>query len=124
MVTAILNATPPFAAEAFVGRQPIYDRDLNLFGHELLFRSGWTNSVVFESGSEATSQLVLDAFLEIGLDRLSEGIPVFVNIPQSLLSDRLIDVFPPARCVLQVLEDVALDADGVVRLGALRSAGY
>ena len=111
-------------ADVWVGRQPIYDRELNLYAHELLFRNGRTDSAVFDRGDEATSQLMVDAFLEIGIERISEGLPVFVNIPAGLLSDQLIEMLPPALCVLEIMENVTLDAGAVDRLGSLRQAGY
>ena len=106
MTATLLDNSPCTAAatEVFVGRQPIYDRELNLFAHELLFCNGQNDSTIFESGTEATSQLVMNAILEIGLERIADGNPVFVNIPRALLSNRVIDFLPPARCVLENTE--------------------
>jgi hypothetical protein len=73
--------------EIFVGRQTIYDRELNVLGYELLFRDANRNEAVFDSGVQATSQVLLHALLDIGLDRIAGTAPIFVNIPQGLISD-------------------------------------
>ena len=56
--------------EIFVGRQPIYNRQLKVVGYELLFRSHETDHAEFIDGDRATSQVMLDSFMEIGLERL------------------------------------------------------
>jgi hypothetical protein len=92
--------------EIFVGRQTIYDRELNVLGYELLFRDANRNEAVFDSGVQATSQVLLHALLDIGLDRIAGAAPIFVNIPEGLISDRITEILPPNRTVLEILESV------------------
>ena len=54
----------------FVGRQPIFDRDSNLYAYELLFRDGSENAAGVVDGDQATSRVIINVFLEIGLDRI------------------------------------------------------
>ncbi len=56
--------------EAFVGRQPIYDRQLKVIGYELLFRSYKAGDAQFLNGDQATPEVVLNTFMEIGLEQL------------------------------------------------------
>ena len=55
--------------QALVGREPILDRGLNVFGYELLFRPEEENSKPINVES-ATSLVVNNAFVDIGLDRV------------------------------------------------------
>jgi len=110
--------------EIFVGRQTIYDRELNVLGYELLFRDANRNEAVFDSGVQATSQVLLHALLDIGLNRIAGPVPVFVNIPQGLISDSITEILPPSRTVLEILEGVEFTDEVAARLTSLRGSGY
>ena len=110
--------------DIFVGRQPIYDRDLNVVAYELLFRSGTENRAGPLDGDQATSQVILNAFVEIGLDRVVGACPAYVNLTRNLLLDDESLPLPPERAVLEVLEDVPVDAALLQALGRLRARGY
>ena len=56
-------------AELFIGRQLAFDSDQNVWGYELLFRSS-RNNASFENAQAATSQVILNALLEFGLERV------------------------------------------------------
>ncbi|MEW8498413.1 MAG: hypothetical protein AB2699_07875, partial [Candidatus Thiodiazotropha taylori] len=48
-----------------VGRQPILDKNLNVYGYELLYRSISDSEQDFD-GDVATARTVLNSFLEFG----------------------------------------------------------
>jgi c-di-GMP-related signal transduction protein len=110
--------------EIFVGRQTIYDRELNVLGYELLFRDANRNEATFDCGVQATSQVLLHALLDIGLNRIAGRAPVFVNIPQGLISDSITEILPPSRTVLEILEGVEFTDEVAARLTSLRGSGY
>ena len=61
-----MSATEPHVAETIqIARQPIFDRDLNVFGYELLYRDA-SGAARFEDGDQATSRTLLNTFIEIG----------------------------------------------------------
>ena len=43
--------------EYFVARQPIFDKQLNVYAYELLFRSGFQNVYKFEDGDKIAEKL-------------------------------------------------------------------
>ena len=51
----------------FVGRQPIFNRNNEVYAYELLYRSSLKNAVGDVDFDVATSQLIMNAFIEIGL---------------------------------------------------------
>ena len=109
--------------ECFLGRQPIYDRSREIFAYELLYRRNATDgTAVFSSGDQASAEVLLVAFLEIGLAKVSPEQPVFINHTAALLaSDPLM---PPNRCVIEVVEDVAVNTETIASLERLRGLGY
>jgi EAL and modified HD-GYP domain-containing signal transduction protein len=57
-------------SEIFIGRQPIYDRKLGVYAYELLFRAADMNTATITDGDKATSDVIINTFLEIGLDNI------------------------------------------------------
>ena len=116
--------TTSFQSNVFVGRQQIYDRDLNVIAYELLFRSGTENRAAILDGDVATSQLLINAVVEIGLENLVFGRPAFVNFTKSFIVGKCEIPFDPDLLVIEVLETVEPDPDVIIALGRLRDQGY
>lgn len=109
----------------FVGRQPIYDIESALFGYELLYRSGEkVNAADFEDGDWATSQVILNAFVEIGLESLVGQSLAFINFTENFLLEGLCHQLPPGRVVVEILEDVTVNDALLTAVGELAGAGY
>jgi hypothetical protein len=81
-------ATPaPAQSEVFVARQPIYDAAMAVVAYELLYRHSLSSTTAeITDPGQATLQVVSNAALEIGLERLAGGLPVHVNFPEELLT--------------------------------------
>ena len=60
--------------ELYLARQPIFNRDLELYGYELLYRSGMVSNADFKNEDQATSQVLLNTVVDIGLERITEVI--------------------------------------------------
>ena len=110
--------------DVFVGRQPIYDRHLNIFGYELLFRADERNAAVFRSGQEATVQVILNTFLDIGLDKVALGKPVFVNFTRDLIVQQNMVDLPPDWSVLEILENIPFDEEVAAGLRGWKARGH
>lgn len=108
----------------FVGRQPIYNRELATVAFELLFRSGEENHANFADGDQATAELILNTFTEIGLEQVVGSVPAFVNLPENFILDGHAYLLPTDRVVLEVLEDVRPTDMVLSALSALRDEGY
>ncbi len=110
--------------DIFVGRQPIYDRHLECFAYELLYRAGDADHAGVADGDQATSQVVYNAFLEIGLDKLVGKRTAFINVTRDFLLSDYTAVIPPRRTVLEILEDVEIDDRLIRAVRRLRAQGY
>src|ERR1041384_2607075 len=62
---------------AYVGRQAIFDRRLNVVGYELLYRDSEENRARFDDVTRASAITMLTAFVELGLDNLVGSVPAF-----------------------------------------------
>jgi c-di-GMP-related signal transduction protein len=106
-------------------RQPILDRAGGMYGFELLFRSEGADCASYEDGVVATSQVLYNAFAELGIERALGPYRGFVNCDsRMLLVPGLIDALPPERVVIEILESVEPSEDVLRRLARLKTAGY
>ena len=108
----------------FIGRQPIFTADLRLFGYELLCRNGLSNQADILNGDQATSQVVMNALVDIGLDELVGEFPAFINVTTNFLLDGHCWTLPKNRFVLEVLENIEPNEHVLEELHELSEAGY
>lgn len=112
--------------EIFVGRQPIYNKQLKIYGYELLFRSDGCPANAFQSvGADgATSRTILNTYLEIGLEKLVGNRLAFINLTeQFLLNDNSLPISPD-QIVLEILEDIVITDEIIEATKRLKSQGF
>ncbi|BCX80792.1 c-di-GMP phosphodiesterase [Methylomarinovum caldicuralii] len=107
-----------------IGRQPIFDRQQRLFGYELLFRDPDPGLSPETDGDRASERLLVDAVLEYGLDALCGDGYAFVNVTRDNVLSNAVRALPKERVVLEILEDVTVDAELVAAVRDLAAAGY
>jgi len=77
---------------AFMGRQPILDRDQSIVGYELLFRDSATASAAAISDSRAAAcRVIVDTFTTLGADVVLGDCLGFFNVTEELLSGSLLE---------------------------------
>ena len=111
-------------SECFVGRQPIYNRKLEVVAYELLFRDSEANHADIVDGDQATSRLVYDTFLEIGLDAIVHDKTAFINFTRDFVLRDFTAIFPADRVVVEILEDVVVDTELLEAVRTLSEQGY
>lgn len=108
----------------FIARQPIYDKNNQLIGYELLYRACDTTVAEFSDGKLASSQVILNSFLNIGFDGLVGSSQAFINITEDfILDDSLTPMFEKPT-VLEVLEDIKPTAEVIKGIKRLKKNGY
>jgi c-di-GMP-related signal transduction protein len=105
----------------FIGRQPILNHARQVYGYELLFRSGWENS--FAGNPEVAAQQMIDTTLLFGMENLVRGYKAFVNCTATALTSRLVTCFPTGT-VLEILESVQVTDEVVAACKELKQLGY
>ena len=110
--------------EVYVARQPIFDRRMKVYAYELLFRVGKENAFVETDGDKATSSVITNSFLVIGLDAVTRGRKAFINFTRNLLLDETATVLPKDQIVVEILEDIAPDKGIISACRKLKDLGY
>lgn len=113
-----------FNAAIFLARQAILDREQELFAYELLFRDGHTNSAQITDANAATTRLLTNTLLEFGIEAISDNKPVFINLPRDYITGALPLPLDPRLVVLEILEDITMDADALAGIAELRQRGF
>lgn len=108
----------------FIARQPIYDRDIKLIGYELLYRNGDTDIADFDDGHLASSQVILNGFLNIGFDGLVGSSFAFINITKEFILDESLTPMFETQTILEVLENIEPTAEIVAGVKRLKNQGY
>lgn len=116
------NSADKQVVNVFLARQPIYDSAREIHGYELLFRHADTEAANIRDGTVATAQVLLNAVIDIGVDKMAGDQLLFVNCTRGILMAE--PIVPPDRCVLEILEDVDLDDVLLERIDNLRRRGY
>jgi c-di-GMP-related signal transduction protein len=105
----------------YVARQPIVDRAGNIAAYELLFRGDMTRPM---DGFHATASVIAKAFADPGFADLLGPYRGFVNVDASFIESDLIELLPPARTVVEVLENTEFTPSILARLRDLKAGGY
>lgn len=109
---------------AYVGRQPIFDRNGKVVAYELLYRDSEANRAVFSDANVATAATMLNAVADLGLDRLVGNHAVYLNVTADVLTGTIPIPIPPDRAVLEVLETVPATPEVLAGIEELREEGY
>lgn len=111
----------------YLGRQPIFNQGLDVVGYEILFRA---QEFALESGEAtldgdmATSQVILNTFLEVGLDKLVGEHQAFINLTRNFLLNENLLPPPSKKLVLEVLEHIDVDDEVVGAVKSLKARNY
>jgi EAL and modified HD-GYP domain-containing signal transduction protein len=108
--------------ERFIARQPIFDKRLQVYAYELLFRGGPQN--YFQPSRNASSSVIADAVTLFDLQNLTGHARAFLNVDELALRLGAPRLLPPERIVVEILETVNPTDEIVAICRELRSAGY
>lgn len=110
----------------FIARQPIFNAQLNVFAYELLFRSDQNNAANVLDGESATTNVIINALTEIGMDQLVGPHLAFINLTRShliTLSELPLDEIKD-KLVLEILEDIQAEDVVVKAVTKLSKDGF
>jgi EAL and modified HD-GYP domain-containing signal transduction protein len=101
------------------------DRDLKVYGYELLYRSApdADSSAGIIDGDKATAA-VIEGFQVRGIENITGGKKAFINFTQNLILGGIIPYFPSKSMVVEVLEAVEPCPEMIAALRSLKKKGY
>ena len=107
-----------------VARQPILNANGQVFGYELLYRTGSEASSSVEERDLAAARVLSDAVLSLGLETLTGGRRAFMNMSRAHLLGNVASLLPPKAVVLEVIEKTEVDTALIETCKALKAKGY
>ncbi len=111
--------------DIFVGRQPIYNKQLGIYAYEMLFRTGKKNTAGdIQSQDSATSQVVINTFLDMGLDNLVGNALACINLSERFLIEEDALPIPAERVILDIHADISVNPSTIKALKNLKQAGF
>ncbi len=117
--------TNSLAFSVLLARQPILDKVLNTIAYELLYRDakGIGPQLPFD-GTQATAEVLLNAYSSIFQNNRVQAIPAFINFNAEWIYNGNLPALRPEALVLEVLEDVAITDEIIHKLRTLSDNGY
>ncbi|MDR2613945.1 MAG: EAL domain-containing protein [Candidatus Accumulibacter sp.] len=113
------DITDTNSRDVFLCRQPILDRQRQLFAYALPFRGAG-----FTDGGVETVAVVTETFSEPSLAEALGPYQGFIKVGQDLLFSDRIHTLPPQTVVLEILDSVIQTPEMIDRCEQLRHAGY
>jgi len=108
----------------YAARQPILDREKNLYAYELLFRDGLDNVFPDIDGDEATSKMIAGSQFNFGLDDFLGDKPGFINFTLDTLLKKFPSMLPKEQVVVEILETVQPGKKLLAEVQQLKEEGY
>lgn len=109
-------------AKVMLAKQPILNRKKELFAYELLYRGDAPIDQL--DGDFATIDVMVNAFLNIGIKQLTDDYPVFINFTENLLKEGIVQQFDPGDLIIEILETVELTDEMIALVKKLAKQGY
>lgn len=110
--------------DVFVGRQPILNRQGDIYGYELLYRNSSDNFFPGVDSDKATIGLLVNTFLSIGIEKVTGESVAFINFSGELLAQDIFTSLKPERVVIEILEDVEITPSLLTRMRLLKAQGF
>ena len=90
----------------YAARQPILDKEKNLFAYELLFRDSINNVFPDIDGDEATSKMVEASKFNLGISEFTGNKPAFINFTLETIEQGYPEMLTNEEVVVEILETV------------------
>lgn len=108
----------------YMTRLPIFDRDGNVYGYELLYRNDGAENTHKITLSDGTSEEIPDAFFGLDVKTLVGKSKVFINFTSDMIKLRAPLYISPEILVIEVRESQLADAELQDVVQELKERGY
>ena len=109
--------------EIIVGRQPILNRNNELFAYELLYRDVENDNIIPDNRS-ATASVLVHSLNQFGLKQILGHFPAFIKIDSAFLMQDMIYSIPKDQFILALFDDIVLSNAIMERIAYFHKQGY
>ncbi len=110
---------------AYIGRQPLYNKEYVLYGYDLLHRDNVTKNLrdIQEEDDELRG-VFSDAITMFDFSELTEGKPAHIRLTRNLLFSNFPYMASPEQIVVELSADIMVDDALVEKIHELKNFGY
>ena len=108
----------------YIGRQPIFDREMNIVAYELLYRDSSKNRASIICQNASTTTVILNLITEFGFTAATGNKTAFINLSKEYLTGEIPVNLPSKKVVLEILEDTIVDDALINGLEKLVDQGF
>lgn len=108
----------------YLARQPIFNIKQDVIGYELLYRSSDSAHANVQDHDLASSTVIINAFINIGMENIVGSNLAFINLPRTFIVDKQLLPMTSEQVALEVLESVGCDDEVIHALENLSEQGY
>ena len=119
-----MNSALAGYGDVLVGRQPILGPTLNTIGYEVLYGNCEEDQAIFTDESVATATVLLNTYLNFGLEHVVGSHLAFLNISKQFLLEHYCETLPKNRVVLEILGNIDPAPEILEALNSLSRQGY
>jgi EAL and modified HD-GYP domain-containing signal transduction protein len=109
--------------EIIVARQPILNKDNELFAYELLYRDVENDNIISDNRA-ATASVLVHTLNQFGLKQILGSYPAFIKINGSFLMQDMIYSIPKEQFVLTLFDDIVPSGAILERIAHFHREGY
>jgi EAL and modified HD-GYP domain-containing signal transduction protein len=109
--------------EFYLGRQPILDRNQNLFGYELLFRNAPVGPAHITTELSATAAVIAHAS-QLGMEKTVGDALGFVNVDADVVMTDIFSFLPREKMVLEICAAEPVTPPLLARVEELAGQGF
>ncbi len=110
--------------QLFVGRQPILTGTEEIFGYDLVFRSGAKGAAGLADRENAAAKLVVGALNDIGIGKILGDRTGLMKINEEFIRRGIHGLLQKEQFVLEIMETTKVDAAFVAEVHKLKQEGY
>jgi EAL and modified HD-GYP domain-containing signal transduction protein len=107
---------------AFIARQPILDKDQDLFAYELLFRDGTSGS--YPEHETKKSELIASRFNTLGIDEISGEQRAFINFLPETVINRFPQELSSDNIIVELTQNPAVNTSLLSACESLKNGGF
>lgn len=109
-------------AEILVARQPVYTRDLEVYAYELSPQTEQSHSQA--PSDQDSSQLIIDAFMDIGIERLTRKSLALISLSEHFLKSDYVLPLPAPQVILKIPARLQINDEILAGILRLHKQGY
>ncbi|MBU3621825.1 EAL and HDOD domain-containing protein [Polynucleobacter sp. CS-Odin-A6] len=110
--------------EIFLGRNPLFDAAGKLVAYEMLFKSRESLDDEGADDLAASTQVIVNLMSHFGLEGVLGSSDGFIHVTEKLLMSNTLELLPPKRITLEILQGLSLNADLIDRIKTLKNMGF